>query len=95
VLTYLDKLNITGIFEKGKMEDDSRSETRNGRYFGLERNRTILSADFFERNDEGSQLETLLHESYHAATEDWSEDISYKYADKKNKNLFECPKSGK
>jgi RHS repeat-associated protein len=88
IVSNLESMTITAIFEPGKMEDDSTSETRNGRFFGWS-NRTILSADFFQR-DCASQMRPLLHESYHAGTEDWTESKSYDYADKSFDKLKKC-----
>jgi hypothetical protein len=81
VIRNLKAMSIRGVFERGKMSEDGTSETRNGKFFGYS-NRTILSADYFTRNRE-SRLTTLLHESYHAGTEDWSEDRSYGYGVRK------------
>jgi hypothetical protein len=39
-----------------------------------------------------SEYLTLLHESYHAGTEDWTEDFSYQYADEKLAKLRCCLK---
>lgn len=93
VVRNLQSMTVTGIFEPGWIEDDN-SETRNGRLFGWS-SRTILSADFFQR-DRPSQMRTLLHESYHAGTEDWTEDKAYNYGgDKFAKLKKRFPNLGK
>jgi RHS repeat-associated protein len=86
VVRNLDKMKVDGMFERGKMESDDISETRNGKFFGYG-NRTILSADFFDK-DGAYQQRTLLHESYHSGTEDWTEDKSYDYAEDKYNELM-------
>ena len=77
----MSAVTVTGIFKPGwGVQDGPCSETRKGRFFGLNATRTILSNDFFARSRE-SQLRTLLHESYHAATGDFTEVSSYPYAE--------------
>jgi RHS repeat-associated protein len=79
VVSNLNAMTVTGIFETGEPDGtDDVSMTRNGRFFGWS-NRTILASDFFRRDTE-DQLRVLLHESYHAGTEDWTESRSYVYA---------------
>lgn len=89
----LKGMTIVGIFERGKMPTDDISETRNGRCFGYG-NRTILSADFFDRPRK-EQYITLLHESYHSCTEDWTEDKSYDYANDKYNEIEACLSGGR
>jgi RHS repeat-associated protein len=74
---YLDAMTVTGIFKPGSTA--GTSVTRNGRFFGWG-NRTILSPDYFSGASVEYQLTTLLHESYHAGTEDWTEKFSYTYS---------------
>ena len=89
ISSKLGSMTISGIFElPGAGGNPGNSETRNGKFFGWG-NRTILSADFFSR-EPGSQIRTLLHESYHAATEDWTETYTYGYSLKKFAKIECC-----
>jgi hypothetical protein len=86
----LDAMTVTGIFESGEPDGDNDvSETRNGWFFGYS-NRTLLANDFFSRDDVRSRLTTLVHESYHAGTEDWTETRSYDYADEAMRDMKCC-----
>jgi len=92
VASYLDKMTITGVFKRGEPDGaEDASETRNGRFFGYG-NRTILSRDFFIKDDISSQLQILLHEAYHASTEDWTENKSYNYAEQSFGDMECCLK---
>jgi L-lysine 2,3-aminomutase len=92
IIANLDAMHISTIFEKGAIEEgDDTSETRNGILGGIG-SRVILSADFFDRSDCRSQITTLIHESYHAGTEDWTERKSYQYADNVVRDVLKnCP----
>ncbi len=91
-VAYLRKLYISAIFEDGYPKDDPGSaETRDGRFF-FYGNRTILPSDFFERTSKEEKFRTLIHESYHAGTEVWTEDYSYDYTDRVLRILKQrCP----
>lgn len=81
IVNNISQMTVTGKFKPGWPwgGDPSVSETRYGRFFGLNSTRTILSSNFFCRCRK-SQIETLLHESYHAGTRDFTEVKSYDYA---------------
>jgi len=72
----IDYLKAMTVYAKGK-RGNNISETRHGKFFGY-RSKTILPADFFERNLD-SQLVVLLQESYVAETEDSTEGLAHKY----------------
>lgn len=83
----LGALNPTGRFKKPSDNDDS-AVTRNGRFFGYG-NRTILPSKV-DSMDDCTLANVLIHESYHAGTEDWTENKSYDYADEKLKKIKRC-----
>jgi len=85
---YLDAMTITGVFKQNEPDgDNDDSKTKNGQFLGYG-NRTILAHYWFTPNFGQSigykpdkfRVLTLLHESYHAATEDWTESQAPNYA---------------
>jgi hypothetical protein len=87
IIAKLEAMTVAGAFKKPKDNDDA-AETRNGRFFGYG-NRTLLPSKFFSEDD-WLKFNILLHESYHAATEDWTEDHTYTYANEKLEKLRCC-----